>query len=247
MNSEEYHLMYQIEDGYWWYKGMRQITFALLNGIASGRQERRVLDAGCGTGGNMVPLGRFGSVVGMDYAEEATRLSRQRERGAVLRGSIADLPFPQSTFDLVTCFDVLYHLAVVDDVAALGEMGRVLKPGGMLLVRVPAYDFLRGNHDVVVHTRHRYTLGELTAKVRQAGLQPIRATHANTVLFPLAGAKRLWESLPTSRSRAQSDLKPVPKLLNEALAGILGFEGWLIRRTSLPFGLSAICLAVKTA
>ncbi|MDO8672801.1 MAG: class I SAM-dependent methyltransferase, partial [Dehalococcoidia bacterium] len=154
MNSEEYHLMYSIEDTFWWYKGMRQITFALLHGLMQGGTDRMILDAGCGTGGMMQPLSQLGSAVGIDFAEEATNLANQRERGIVMRGSVTDLPFAAATFDLVTCFDVLYHLAVSDDEAALKELSRVLKPGGYLLVRVPAYDFLRGHHDVVVHTRH---------------------------------------------------------------------------------------------
>lgn len=245
MNPEEYHLMYQIEDHYWWYRGMQRITFALLNSHLAKGTELKVLDAGCGTGGMIAPLGKLGSVVGVDFCAEATALSNQRQPGAITRGSITSLPFATASFDLVTCFDVIYHLAVSDDKAALREIGRVLKPGGKLLIRVPAYNFLRGKHDVAVHTRHRYSLGELVAKLRGVGFNPVKATYANTLLFPLAAAKRLWETLSPSTPSAESDLKPLPGPMNDALLGILTLESRLVKRASLPFGLSAICLATK--
>src|SRR5687768_8886988 len=160
--------MYRVEDTLWWYTGMRRIGEALLDGRL--QPGLRILDAGAGTGGNLRWLGRFGAAYGIDLSPEATRFCQARQLSTVARASVTDLPYPDSTFDLVTSFDVIYHLGVADDVAALRETARVLKPGGTLLVRVPALDALRSEHDAAVHTRQRYTLRELKEKVERAGL-----------------------------------------------------------------------------
>lgn len=245
MNPEEYRRMYQIEDTFWWYQGMQRITFALLGKVVGARGRLKILDAGCGTGGMLYPLASLGEVTGIDFSQQATLLCSERKCGTILQGSVTDLPFADSSFDLITCFDVIYHLAVSDDEAVLREFRRVLRPGGRLLIRVPAYDFLRGKHDAAVATRHRYSLPELVNKLQNAGFKPARATYANTVLFPLAGAKRLWETISGSQVSAESDLVPVPRIVNSVLLGILTLESWLVKRVTLPFGLSAVCLAQK--
>src|SRR5687768_3176006 len=155
MNAAEYEAMYHAEDTLWWYVGMRRIGEALLN--ARLQPGLRILDAGAGTGGNLRWLSRFGTAHGIDLAPEALRFCRARDLSTVARASVTDLPYPDSTFDLVTSFDVIYHLGVSDDVAALREAARVLKPRGTLLVRVPAFDSLRSAHDAAVHTRQRYS------------------------------------------------------------------------------------------
>jgi SAM-dependent methyltransferase len=202
MNPAEYEAMYRLEDHLWWYTGMRRITAAALEGAPSGaltdrtgpaerRADRRILDAGCGTGGNLAWLSRFGPVWGVDLSPLATAYCRRRGQGTVARSSVTRLPFPDASFDLVTSFDVIYHLGVEDDVAALAEMRRVLRPGGTLFVRVPALERLRSVHDAAVHTRQRYTTGELRAKVDCAGLDVERASYANAFLLPLAAVARL--------------------------------------------------------
>ena len=118
-----------------------------------------------------------------------------------------ELPFGDATFDLVTSFDVIYHLGVADDVAALREMRRVLRPGGALFVRVPALERLQSHHDVAVHTRQRYTRAELRRKAEPAGLRVERASYANTVLLPLAAVARLGARL---RSGLAGPGRPAP-------------------------------------
>src|SRR5687768_9830740 len=201
--------MYRVEDTLWWYVGMRRIAEALLDGRL--QPGLRILDAGAGTGGNLRWLGRFGVAFGIDLAEEATSFCRERHLSTVARASVTDLPYPDSTFDLVTSFDVIYHLDVANDVAALGEAARVLKQGGTLLVRVPAFDALRSEHDAAVHTRQRYTLGELKQKVERAGLRVRRASYANSLLFPVAAAARLAARIRGSGESHgdRSDVRPV--------------------------------------
>lgn len=241
MDASEYTTMYKVEDRHWWYCGMRAITSTLLDRYAGPRLPA-ILDAGCGTGANLVLLNRYGAATGVDIEPAALALCRQRQLFRLARASVTELPFASSSFDLVTSFEVLYHLDVSDDQAAINEFYRVLKPGGWLLLRLPAHDWLRGRHDVAVHTRHRYTTAEARRKVEASGFSVARLSYANCLLFPLALAKRVAEkALPES---AGSDVGPPPPG-NRILAAILGLEAAWLRRWSLPWGLTVLCLAHK--
>lgn len=240
MEKEEYQRIYQQEATHWWYEGMRRISASFLSPAEVGGR-RRVLDAGCGTGAGLNFLSSYGQAYGLDFAQEAIDCCLQRGICRVARASVDGLPFPEATFDLVTSFDVLYHRAVEDDLSALREFHRVLTPDGLLLLRLPAFDFLRGHHDVMVHTRHRYRSGELASKLRQAGFLVERISYANCLLFPLAMAKRLTER----DGQASSDVQPAGPLANRVLKGVLAAEALWLRRLSFPFGLSLVALARK--
>lgn len=237
--------MYDVEDVHWWYRGMWEITAALLDHVSIDGQELKMLDAGCGTAGTTKALQRYGSVVGIDFSPLALKLGRTRDpRINLCRGTISELPFADSSFDVVTCFDVLYHLGVEDDLAALREFYRVLKTGGLALIRVPALEFLRARHDQQVHTRHRYTLGEVNRMVRRAGFQPLRATYANMLLLPPAAVMRVWQRV--AGVHEGSDFDTGEGTMNGILKKALSFEAALVRRgIDLPLGISAVCLARK--
>lgn len=242
MELDQYEVMFQQEDHHWWYRGMRSITESLLDRWYRGPRPGRVLDAGCGTGGMAAWLRRYGEVTGVDIAEAALARARSRQLPALVRGSVDALPFLDAQFDLVTSFDVLYHLEVSDDERALAEIRRVLRPGGALLIRVPAHDWLRGRHDVMVHTRHRYGAAELRIKLRKAGLRLRHLSYANSLLFPLAPVKRLLEG---KHQDGLPDLWRPPEPVNGLLAGILAAEGQLAARLSLPVGLSLVAFAER--
>lgn len=245
MERDQYELMFRQEERHWWYIGMRRIAQALLERYfqpTNGRPD--LLDAGCGSGGTTVWLSRWGRVTGVDLMPEALGLARQRGLKRLLGASIEALPFSDGSFDLLTSFDVLYHLRVGDDSVALAEFQRVLKPGGLALIRAPAHDWLRGAHDQAVHTRHRYHRGELIVKLRRAGLVVERASYANFVLFPLAPAKRLFEREDPAGC---TDLWQPPGPLNALLSSLLGLEATPIARLGLPWGLSVVVVARKPA
>jgi SAM-dependent methyltransferase len=185
-------------------------------------------------------LAAFGNPIGIDFHPLA--LAHAKGRAPVAQASVEQLPFASETFDLVTSFDVLYHRAVANDAAALREFFRVLRPGGALLMRVPALDSLRGAHDVVVHTGRRYTAANLRAKLRAAGFAVRRLTYANTLLFPLVYLRRKLE--PASGT-ATSDVELPSPMLNRALESILHLENFLISFISLPIGVSLVALATK--
>jgi len=244
MEREQYAIMARREERHWWYTGMRRVALAVLDSVLDGRRGLRILDAGCGTGGTTLALARFGRVFGVDLAWEALEPARQRGLAGLLLGSIERLPFGDAAFDAVTSFEVVYHLGVGSDSRALEEIRRVLKPGGVLLLRVPAHDWLRGKHDRLVHTRHRYSRGEVKTQLRAAGFEVTQLSWANTVLFPPAVAKRLLERVHGDSTGAEPDLWQPPAAINSALESAVAVEAALIPRgVPLPFGLSVLAVA----
>jgi SAM-dependent methyltransferase len=241
VNVSEYEAMYRVEDTLWWYVGMRRIAEALLGERLD--EAARILDAGCGTGGNMRWLAGYGTVFGVDLSPHAVAFCARRELTTVARASVLGLPFPDGRFDLVTSFDVVYHMAVADDVAALRELRRVLRPGGWAFLRVPALERLRSEHDAAVHTRQRYSLSELREKVGLAGLEVARSTYVNTLLFPLAATSRLVRRLLPHTGAEQSDVRPAPAPVNAAFGAVMSGEAALLEHVDLPVGLSAVVVA----
>jgi SAM-dependent methyltransferase len=236
--------MYEAEAEQWWYAGQRAIATALLEPGLRGRAAgpSRVLDAGCGTGFNLLALSRLGRAVGIDLSADAIGFCRQRGVLAA-RASLLALPFDDASFDAVTSFDVLYHAWVTDDRAAVAEMARVVRPGGVLLVRVPALRALWGAHDVEVQSRHRYTRGELEALLEGGGLRVERATYCNALLFPVLFARRTLDRL---LGREGSDVGFLPAPVEWAFKRALLVEAALVRRgVSFPIGASVVALARK--
>lgn len=246
MKLTEYETMFRVEDTLWWYRGMQAIARALIERTYPRGAGLRILDAGCGTGAAMSYLADYGAVTGLDFAPLAVRLARRRAHTRLVCGSVLELPFASESFDLVTSFDVLPMLDARTgrDVVALTEMARLLKVGGRLLVRVAAYDWLRGAHDRLWDVQHRYELAEMRARLEQAGLTVEHGTYANMWLFPLAALKRLSE--PLFPDQEQSDIALSVGPFNGALAAILASEAPLAARRSLPFGLSLVMVARKS-
>ena len=235
--------MAAVELRHWWYSGMRAISAAMLNPLYAGRQDLRVLDAGCGTGGDAMSLRRYGTVVGLDYASEAAALVADRLPGRFARGSVLALPFADSSFDLVASYDVLYHRAVPAEAPALAETRRVLRPGGRLIIRLPAYEWLRSRHDRQVHTRRRYTAPELRTLLVEAGFTVERCTYVLSLLFPLPVAARLLERLAPDREPTSAMGMPGASV-NSALKAVMALEAaWVGLGGSFPFGLSVMALA----
>jgi len=237
--------MYEAEGTQWWYAGQRAIATALLApALPRGDGERRLLDAGCGTGFNLLELARLGRATGVDLSRDAIAFCRERGVRAA-RANVLALPFADATFDAVTSFDVIYHAWVTDDRAAARELARVLRPGGVLLVRVPALRALWGAHDTEVQSRHRYTREELAALLRAADLEVLRATYCNSLLFPVLLGRR---TLDRVLSREGSDVGFLPAPLEWAFGRALRAEAALVRAgLSFPVGASVVAVARKRA
>jgi SAM-dependent methyltransferase len=242
VDKDQYQRLFELEDRLWWFVGMRKLSFALIDRFVRAAPPLSILDAGCGTGGMIPHLQSYGSVVGMDLSGEDLAFARRRRKGHLVRSSVPRLPFTSGSFDLVTSFDVIYHQAVADDELALAEMARVLRPGGTLLLRVPAHDRLRSRHDIAVHTRHRYGKRELGEKLERSGLDPLYLSYINCFLFPVAVVSRLVANvLPEERDASR--LRDVPAPLNRLLTAVLELEASIVGAARLPFGLSLVAVA----
>lgn len=257
MKAEEFPHLYKLEESYWWFVGMRAVTASLLEQAAPdlgrGRPHEaiRALDVGCGTGIMLDWLERFTAgthVTGLEYSRAGLLFCRDRGHRLLVQGSAIELPFPDASFDLVTSFEVLDELP--DDHPAFDEMARILRPGGWLLLRLPAMEWLRSRHDSAMHTQRRTTLEDLREKVEARGLAVERQTYANTFLLPLVAAVRVARRFLPGEDNQGSDVRQFPpglRWLDRFFLSCLLAEARLLRRpgASLPFGVSAICLARK--
>ncbi len=234
---------HELEDRHWWYRGRRRIIDVLMHqlDLAPGAE---ILDAGCGSGRNMVDLARLGTVTGLELADTSVARARSRGVGDIVQGTLEAMPFEADRFDLAVSLDVIEHLD--DDRAALGELRRVVRPGGILLVTVPAYQWLWSEHDVVNHHRRRYTRRTLVDAAAGAGWEPAATTHFNGLLLPAAVAHRGLLRLRrrgATETTAVSDLERTSPRLNRLLERPLHVEARLIgcgRR--IPCGLSLMAV-----
>lgn len=254
MQTEDYQYLYELEERFWWFAGMRDVTASLLDPLLPA-QDRAILDAGCGTGGNLEWLARYagnGRVAGIDLISTALEFCRQRGHRQLAQASATDLPFVDESFDLVTSFDVLVQIpGEGSDEQAMREMWRVLRQDGIAFVRCAAYQWMRSGHDEALGTQRRYELDELCEKMEHAGFQVLRATYANSLLFPLAAVRRLALKRLGLADNG-SDVKPLPAelaWLNQLLLNALLWEARQLRnpKMKLPAGLSTICIAQKVS
>jgi SAM-dependent methyltransferase len=240
LDEDEYERMYAAEERQWWYAGMRAITDALLREPLRRRPPSGrplLVDAGCGTGQNLRHFGTWARTVGFDLSLTALRLCRSRGVTAT-RASVLALPVRDASVDVVTSFDVIYHGWVESDLGAVRELVRVLRPGGVLVVRVPALMLLWGAHDEAVHSRHRYTARELEDLFEAAGLESVRVTYCNSILFPLLALRR---TLDRWLSRHGSDVEFLPAPVEWLFLRFLRIEARLIGRGfRLPIGASVM-------
>jgi SAM-dependent methyltransferase len=244
MDPKEYETMFAVEDRHWWYSGMQAITTRLLANVYPEQHKLQILDAGCGTGAAMQYMAPFGTVTGCDMSPLALHFCRRRGLRRLEQSWVTRLPFAREQFDLVTSFDVLCHRTVGNYRDALAEFHRVLKPGGRLFLRLPAYNWLRAHHDQVVHTVHRFTTAELRRTLRAGNFQVEKLSYANTLLFPLALGKRLAERFVPGTG-PESDVQPASAWQNALLTPFLYAEArWLVHG-SLPFGLTVVAIAKK--
>jgi SAM-dependent methyltransferase len=229
-----------VDEHHWWYRGRRRVIRAQLDQLPL-PQGARVLDAGCGSGRTLQELVDYGTVQGVELDTEAAEVARSRGHGEVLVGRLEELPFPEATFDLITCLDVIEHTP--DDRATLAELRRVCRPGGWLLVTVPAYQALWSFHDEANHHFRRYSRRMLADAAVSSGWTVARMTSFNSLLLAPAAAVRLAQRRFGTHNGYTNDLALGPAWLNDVLEQPLRMEaGWLARGRALPFGLSLMAV-----
>jgi SAM-dependent methyltransferase len=229
------------EDRHWWYRGRRKVLDGVLASLNL-PAPARVLDAGCGSGRNMVELARLGEVTGVELSDTSVALARERDVGEVIAGSVLEMPFAEDSFDLAVSLDVIEHLE--DDLGAMRELRRTVAPGGALLVTVPAYQWLWSGHDVINHHHRRYTRRTLQRVAEQAGWQQARTTYFNSLLLPAAIVLRVLDRVNRAKTTETSlDLWVPPEPLNWLLERPLALESQLLARGGrIPAGLSLLAV-----
>ena len=247
MDAAAYRQFVELEASHFWFVGRRAIFFELIERVVGPRRDLRILDVGCGAGGMLAPLSRYGDVAGIEPSEEMVAFCRERGFESVAVGVAEDLPADDGTVDLVTLFDTIEH--VPDDVRVLGECHRALAAGGLVFISVPAYQFLYANNDRIASHYRRYTARELRRKIRAAGLEPVRMTYFNTLLFPIILPAVLLKKIrerfvdPGDTTNLSAT---IPRPLNRLLTWIMSSERHLVARWSLPFGHSLIAIARRS-
>ncbi len=245
MKKEMYQHIQNVEQTHWWYVARRKIIFDWVLQVLAQYHNPRILDIGCGTGFNIEYLQANGyqQVTGLDFSPEGLSFCRSRHLSNLSCGDGARPPFSDASFEVIMALDLIEHLA--DDVQALQELARLLKPHGSLVIFTPAFNFLWGLQDDVSHHYRRYTAGELLQKLTGVGLKVNKLTYANTFLFPLILAGRTALRLSGNNIRGTSENDLHPGWSNNLLQAVFAAERPLLRHLNLPFGVSLLCIAQK--
>ncbi len=239
MDRIVYDRMAAHDSTHWWYRARRDILSDYLIRYGNMPKDARILEIGCGTGHNLPMLARFGEVDAIEIDPAAREIASERLGKPVGDAPLPDLPgVARGSYDLVAVLDVVEHIE--DDVAALKGMASLLKPGGKILIAVPAHQWLWSAHDVVNHHHRRYSKGSLVKAIEAAGLTPRKLTYFNSLLFPLAAAARIAGRLT---GRDDSDDSPPAKPLNALFETIFRLERHAVGRVPLTPGVSIVTLA----
>jgi len=246
MQQHTYAIMNRVEDSHWWYVGRRQILESFLEGIIQNSKSKiqnpTILDVGCGTGGNLEMLEKFGAAEGVDVSDDALEFCKLK--GLTVHKGLAErLPFADESFDVVTALDVVEHLD--DDVAGLKEMQRVLKKDGKTLIFVPAFMWLWGVQDDVSNHRIRYTKKQIVERLEKSGFEIERATYANWTFFaPILGGRTLMK---ITGIKPESENNINVSALNGVFGKLFGAERFWLKNFNFPFGVSIVIVAKKAA
>ena len=242
MDRVVYDRMAAHDSTHWWYRARRDILADYLGRYGGLPADARILEIGCGTGHNLPMLARFGAVDAIEIDPAARAIASER-----LGRPVGDAPLPalpgveRRAYDLVAVLDVVEHIE--DDVAALNAMAKCLKPGGKILIAVPAHPWMWSAHDVVNHHHRRYTKATLRKAIASAGLKPVKLRWFNSLLFPLAAAARIAGKVT---GREDSDDSPPPGPVNALFERIFRLERHLVGRVPMTPGVSLVTLAVPT-
>jgi SAM-dependent methyltransferase len=241
MDKDIFHQMAQIEEHHWWFSGRRKIVESVIAGLHLSH-DADILEAGCGTGGNLAMLSRYGRVFGTELDDLARQYAIDRKIGTIEPGRLPDqIPFAPQQFDLIVLTDVLEHLD--DDSGSLKALHVRLKPGGRLLITVPAFPFLWSRHDDTHHHKRRYLKQNLIDVVKGAGFAINFVSYYNALLFPMvAGVRYIKKSMKNDTD----DLGTPPELVNSLLRGLFSSERHVLGYLSLPFGVSLFMLAQRS-
>lgn len=246
MEQEHQQRYYDLGKTYWWLAGKyRIIEDVLAREFRPSRERPFVLDLGCGPGNLLDVLSAHGETFGSDFSADALRFCRGRGHQRLLRADFHSLPVKSDSFDLVTSIDVLEHLQ--DDRSAIAELQRILRPGGLLVVSVPAFQFLWGDHDTLYGHHRRYRTAELRERLEKVGLEVVRLTYFEPLFLVPLWLYRNWKKLTVREGRIEKrdDFIALFKPLNTLLAHVIAAERFPLRFLNFPFGVTILAIARK--
>src|SRR5688572_24297989 len=243
MEGEQQQRYYELGKSYWWLAGKYRIIHDVLLRLLPSGGAARLLDLGCGPGNMLDFLAGHGKVFGSDFSADALRFCRGRRHERVFRADFHRLPLRAGSFDVVTCIDVIEHLQ--DDRRAISELFQVVRPGGHLVVTVPAFQSLWGDHDELYGHFRRYRLPELRAKLQAAGFDVVKLSYFEPLFFAPLWLYRKWKRLRPKRGglAQQDDFVATPGFLNAVLTEAIALERFAIRHVRLPFGVTLLGVA----
>jgi SAM-dependent methyltransferase len=247
MEKQEYKIMAEIENDYWWYRGLHELVLAMLKKIFSERKDINILDAGCGTGRmlELIGLSGYGNAVGFDYSPEAVDFCLQRGLKNIRQEDLNAWQPEEGKEDCIVSLDVLYHSAVVDDLAVMKKFHRALKPQGRLILNLPAFEFLKRGHDAAVWTKKRYRAGSLKKDLLTAGFEIEILSYRLPWLFFIVLAVKIKNKIFPA-PEARSDLKKSSKLMNAFWLALNRLDNEMIKcGIYLPLGSSVFVVAKK--
>jgi SAM-dependent methyltransferase len=240
MDPSLYSTFEKVELLHWWFCGRRLIVKEILENLEL-PNSASILEVGCGTGGNIPMLQQFGCVKAIETSSLGREIAKKRTGLSVLDGSLPfNLNVDRESFDLVVLLDVLEH--VEDDVGSVAEIWKAIKPGGVLIMTVPAFQFLWSRHDELNHHFRRYDKSTLVRLLSSQSFNIEKASYFNSILFPLALLQRLWQKIYPP---ADAGINVPDNMVNSFLLRIFGLERYWLRYMSIPFGLSLIVVARK--
>lgn len=238
MERAVFDRMAELDQHHWWFRARRRILNALVEHVVKPPKDARILEVGCGTGHNLAMFARFGRVDASELDPCARALASKRLGAEVKEARLPDLSmFERNGYDLIGLLDVLEHVA--DDLDSLRAIHRRLKPGGALLMTVPANPWMWSAHDAAHHHVRRYTRKQLEELFLRSGLEVQLLSYFNTLLFPMIAGARILGKLIGKESA--DDTLPGARL-NKALERVFGWEARLVGRLSLPFGVSLVAV-----
>ena len=238
MKSELYFEQYSLQNQHWWFVAKKEIILSQLALALDGREGGiNILDAGCGTGLMLPALSAFGNVFGMDFSKEAISFAKKNFSGTIKHGALPDnIPYEPATFEVLVALDVIEH--VEDDLSSLINLKKIMKPGAVGIITVPACMFLWSHHDVINEHKRRYSKAEFSQKLHAAGFVVEKISYYNFFLFPLVLLIRLINKLKGTQEG--SDVKLPSKLVNVLLKNVFSLEQYFLKVINFPIGVSLI-------